>query len=215
MLLHFNVFVAVTSPNWRSKKSPSLCLQRSKNLSDCLLWSHVVQLPQTSVWCLPAPYFPHISPSFLFCAVLTVLCPQSPSTFAVLGEQLCSMRTEMNNSSCNMGCKPVTQQAGSVGRAWCNTSQKSSSLNQVGFCRAAPFSRSPCWGIEMLLHLLSYMKFLKGKIHWQKVSTVLSECLIFHGDLTNEQISVFQSFSGAGNSQGCEEWKDVCQVSVD
>lgn len=42
----------------------------------------------------------------------------------------------------------------------------------VGFCRAVSFSRSPCWGLP--LHLLSYMKFLTGKIHWENGSTVLS-----------------------------------------
>lgn len=65
-------------------------------------------LPQAiqCVWCVPTPYLPHISPSFLFCTVC-LLSPQSPATFAVLGEQLYRVRTGINNSPCNT--EPVSQ----------------------------------------------------------------------------------------------------------
>lgn len=42
-----------------------------------------------------------------------------------------------------------------------------------------------------------------------------SKGLIFHGDLTNKQRSVFQSFSGEGIVQVVRKgawWKDACQV---
>lgn len=109
-----------------------------------------------------------IFPAFLlllYSAHYTLCFALSPSTFAVLREQLCSVRTGMNISPCNLGCEPVSQSKLAV---WDVPGAKPPTEPVLpmkwGFAEQYP-SAGLLAGAEMPLHLLSYMKCLRGKIH--------------------------------------------------
>lgn len=120
----------------------------------------------------------------------------------------------MNSSPCNLGCEPVSQSKLAVWDVpgakpptepvlpmkWGFAEQYPSAGLLAGDRDASPFS------------LLYEVPERENSL---RECQCCSKGLIFHGDLTNKQRSVFQSFSGEGIVQVVRKgawWKDACQV---
>lgn len=63
----------------------------------------------------------------------------------------------------------------------------------------------PCWGLRYFSTFSLIQSTWEGKLTERLVVKHYSKCLIFHGDLTNQQRSVFQSLSAEVNSHTSEE----------
>lgn len=122
----------------------------------------------------------------------------------------------MNNSPCKRSCKPVSQSKLAV---WCVPGAKPPKepvlSRKWDFAEQYPSAGLLAGNKDASPSSLLYE--VAERENSLRECQYCSKCLIFHGDLENEQISVFKSFPGDRIIKVVRKgtwWKDACQVSV-